>query len=175
MRDMIQNHLMQLLALTTMEEPVSFDADSLRAEKEKVLSAVRLPGDLAAGTRVVVDPVLTCAARGLEACEACARGETNRCSRITVGDISSGLQTGFCHDTGGGWSQQLSVHRSQLHVVPEGYSDEQALLAEPVACAVHTARRAAIKPGDRVLVSAPGRSGCWPRWPCASSPTPARS
>jgi glucose-6-phosphate 1-dehydrogenase len=49
-RDVIQNHLLQLLALTAMEEPVSFDAESLRAEKEKVLSAVRLPADLAAGT-----------------------------------------------------------------------------------------------------------------------------
>jgi glucose-6-phosphate 1-dehydrogenase len=49
-RDVIQNHLMQLLALTAMEEPVSFDAASLRAEKEKVLSAVRLPEDLATGT-----------------------------------------------------------------------------------------------------------------------------
>ena len=49
-RDVIQNHLMQLLALTAMEEPVSFDAASLRAEKEKVLSAVRLPEDLATAT-----------------------------------------------------------------------------------------------------------------------------
>jgi len=49
-RDVIQNHLMQLLALTAMEEPVSFDARSLRGEKEKVLSAVRLPEDLATGT-----------------------------------------------------------------------------------------------------------------------------
>jgi glucose-6-phosphate 1-dehydrogenase len=45
-RDVIQNHLLQLLALTAMEEPVSFDAADLRAEKEKVLSAVRLPEDL---------------------------------------------------------------------------------------------------------------------------------
>ncbi|MEY4993873.1 MAG: hypothetical protein RIS82_995 [Actinomycetota bacterium] len=45
-RDVIQNHLLQLLALTAMEEPVSFDAADLRAEKEKVLSAVRLPADL---------------------------------------------------------------------------------------------------------------------------------
>ncbi|ADU48204.1 glucose-6-phosphate dehydrogenase [Intrasporangium calvum] len=45
-RDVIQNHLLQLLALTAMEEPVSFDAKDLRAEKEKVLSAVRLPDDL---------------------------------------------------------------------------------------------------------------------------------
>jgi glucose-6-phosphate 1-dehydrogenase len=49
-RDVIQNHLLQLLALTAMEEPVAFDADSLRMEKEKVLSAVRLPADLATGT-----------------------------------------------------------------------------------------------------------------------------
>ncbi len=49
-RDVIQNHLLQLLALTAMEEPVSFDAASLRAEKEKTLSAVWLPEDLATGT-----------------------------------------------------------------------------------------------------------------------------
>jgi glucose-6-phosphate 1-dehydrogenase len=49
-RDVIQNHLLQLLALTAMEEPVSFQAPSLRAEKEKVLSAVRLPEDLSAST-----------------------------------------------------------------------------------------------------------------------------
>ncbi|MFC6355498.1 glucose-6-phosphate dehydrogenase [Luethyella okanaganae] len=49
-RDVIQNHLLQLLALTAMEEPISFDASALRAEKEKVLAAVRLPPDLATGT-----------------------------------------------------------------------------------------------------------------------------
>ena len=49
-RDVIQNHLLQLLALTAMEEPLSFSASSLRAEKEKVLSAVQLPDDMAAGT-----------------------------------------------------------------------------------------------------------------------------
>lgn len=45
-RDVIQNHLLQLLALTAMEQPISFDAADLRAEKEKVLAAVRLPKDL---------------------------------------------------------------------------------------------------------------------------------
>jgi len=45
-RDVIQNHLLQLLALTAMEEPVSFNARDLRAEKEKVLSAVRIGDDL---------------------------------------------------------------------------------------------------------------------------------
>ncbi len=49
-RDVIQNHLLQLMALTAMEEPVSFTAKDLTAEKTKVLSAVRLPKDLAANT-----------------------------------------------------------------------------------------------------------------------------
>ncbi|MGZ4443159.1 MAG: glucose-6-phosphate dehydrogenase, partial [Nocardioidaceae bacterium] len=45
-RDVIQNPLMQLMALVAMEEPVSFDAESLRAEKLKVLSSVVLPDRL---------------------------------------------------------------------------------------------------------------------------------
>ncbi|MGF3055149.1 glucose-6-phosphate dehydrogenase [Microbacterium sp. YY-01] len=49
-RDVIQNHLLQLLALTAMEEPISFSAADLRAEKEKVLAAVKLPADLSQAT-----------------------------------------------------------------------------------------------------------------------------
>ncbi|MDQ3628249.1 MAG: glucose-6-phosphate dehydrogenase [Actinomycetota bacterium] len=42
-RDVIQNHLLQLMALVAMEEPIAFDAHSLRIEKQKILSAVALP------------------------------------------------------------------------------------------------------------------------------------
>ncbi|MGH3982483.1 MAG: glucose-6-phosphate dehydrogenase [Pseudonocardiaceae bacterium] len=52
-RDVIQNHLLQLLALTAMEEPLSFAPGSLRGEKIKVLSATRL-----------VDPLDETTARG---------------------------------------------------------------------------------------------------------------
>ena len=45
-RDVIQNHLLQLLALTAMEEPATFDADDLAAEKAKILSSARVPEDL---------------------------------------------------------------------------------------------------------------------------------
>lgn len=41
LRDMVQNHLLQLLCLTTMEPPASIDADDLRTEKIKVLRALR--------------------------------------------------------------------------------------------------------------------------------------
>ncbi|MBX7233344.1 MAG: glucose-6-phosphate dehydrogenase [Caldilineales bacterium] len=43
MRDMFQNHLMQLLSLTAMEPPTTWDATLLRDEKVKVLRAVRAP------------------------------------------------------------------------------------------------------------------------------------
>ncbi|KMS87914.1 glucose-6-phosphate dehydrogenase [Prauserella rugosa] len=43
-RDVIQNHLLQLLALTAMEEPVSFEPGALRAEKVKVLGATKAVG-----------------------------------------------------------------------------------------------------------------------------------
>ena len=42
-RDVIQNHLLQLMALAAMEEPTSFDAVKLRQEKQKVLDAARVP------------------------------------------------------------------------------------------------------------------------------------
>ena len=41
MRDMLQNHLLQLLCLVAMEAPVRFDADSVRNEKVKILQALR--------------------------------------------------------------------------------------------------------------------------------------
>jgi glucose-6-phosphate 1-dehydrogenase len=43
LRDLIQNHLLQLLMLTSMESPVSFSADDIRDEKVKVLHAIKPP------------------------------------------------------------------------------------------------------------------------------------
>ncbi len=49
-RDVLQNHMLQLLALVAMEEPTSFDAGEIRTEKLKMLRAVSLPDDIASGT-----------------------------------------------------------------------------------------------------------------------------
>jgi len=49
-RDVLQNHLLQLLALVAMEEPTSFDANEIRAEKLKVLKAIVPPKDVANDT-----------------------------------------------------------------------------------------------------------------------------
>lgn len=90
--------------------------------------------------RVVVIPVLHCATRGIDpVCAMCATGDINRCERVAFGHIKPGLQTGFCNHTGGGWSQGLVAHPLQLVDVPAGMSDEEAVMVEPAACAVHAA------------------------------------
>lgn len=43
-RDIFQNHLLQLVAITAMEPPIDFTADSVRNEKVKVLKAMHTPG-----------------------------------------------------------------------------------------------------------------------------------
>jgi len=116
--------------------------------------------DLAAGSRVVLSSVLACAARGEDPpCANCAAGDVGRCDRVTVGHLRPGLQTGFCADTGGGWSRLMLAHRSQLFPVPEFMGDEVAVLVEPFACAIHAAVRAAVPPGGSVLVVGAGTVG----------------
>ena len=95
----------------------------------------------AAGERVVFEPALGCEVRGIEPpCPYCASGRYALCVNVARGDVSPGIQTGFCHDTGGGWSDgTLVAHPSQLHRVPDEVPDEAAVAVEPLACAVHAA------------------------------------
>ena len=114
-----------------------------------------------AGERVVVEPALGCAARGIELpCPYCASGRHALCVNVAKGDISPGIQTGFCRDTGGGWSQRsLVAHPSQLHRVPDDVPDEAAVAIEPLACAVHAALNASPEPDETTLVIGAGNIG----------------
>ena len=112
------------------------------------------------GQRVVVDPVLPCGARGIESvCAPCCDGLHHLCERVTAGHIAPGLQTGYCADTGGGWSELFYAHRTQLHAVPDDLSDEGAVLVEPAACAVHAVRRAEVPPDATVVIVGAGTIG----------------
>ena len=53
LRDMVPNHVLQLLAMTAMEPPISFDADAVRAKKTEVLQAIK-PIDQAQALRDAV-------------------------------------------------------------------------------------------------------------------------
>lgn len=121
---------------------------------EPIVSFPFTPGhevvaDVEDGSRVVVEPVLHCAVRDAQPlCAACVSGQTNRCERLAGGHLQPGLQTGFCADTGGGWSLGFVAHELQLHDVPESFSDEAAVMIEPTACAVHGAL--AVPAGEEV-------------------------
>jgi threonine dehydrogenase-like Zn-dependent dehydrogenase len=112
-----------------------------------------------AGERVVLEPALGCKVRGIDPpCPYCASGRYALCLNVARGAISAGIQTGFCHDTGGGWSQRtLVAHPSQLYRVPDALPDEAAVAIEPLACAVHAALGAA--PEDTTLVIGAGSVG----------------
>jgi threonine dehydrogenase-like Zn-dependent dehydrogenase len=115
--------------------------------------------ELPKGTRVVLDPVLSCTPRNIAPCRWCESGQQSRCDHVTTGVLSAGLQTGFCADTGGGWSRQLVAHQSCLHPVPDTLADERAVLVEPLACAIHSVRRVEIPTGASVVVVGAGTVG----------------
>lgn len=112
------------------------------------------------GGRVVLQPVLGCATRGVvPPCPACAAGDVGRCERVSFGHLSPGLQTGYCADTGGGWSTSLVAHDSQLHSVPGHLSDEAAVMVEPASCGVHAALAARLAEGGLAVVLGAGTLG----------------
>ena len=112
------------------------------------------------GDRVVIEPVLSCEIRGIgPQCSQCQRGRSANCENITEGNISAGVQTGYCRDTGGGWSSHFVAHSTQLHHVPDELPDELAVLIEPFACALHGVLKSDIREGDKILIIGAGAIG----------------
>jgi threonine dehydrogenase-like Zn-dependent dehydrogenase len=113
------------------------------------------------GARVVIEPVLGCAPRRIDPlCPYCAGGHTGLCGNVAFGGLAPGLQTGYCADTGGGWSSAgLVAHRSQVHQVPDTFTDEDAVVVEPTACAVHAVLSADVEADAVVAVVGAGTLG----------------
>ena len=110
--------------------------------------------------RVVVEPVLGHEARGFEPpFEGAAPGDGNDYRHLVCGHLKPGIQTGFCASTGGGWSTEFIAHPSQIHAVPDGMSDEAAVMIEPTAVGVHGALKANVAPGATVAVIGAGTMG----------------
>jgi threonine dehydrogenase-like Zn-dependent dehydrogenase len=113
-----------------------------------------------AGQRVVLHPALHCRIRGVrEPCAACRREAYAHCLNPTHGTISAGIQTGFCRDTGGGWSQGFVAHAAQLHPVPTDLANDVAVLIEPFSCCLHAALLAPLAGAGTVLVLGGGTIG----------------
>jgi len=112
------------------------------------------------GARVTANPLLCCEPRGITArCSACESGNHSRCEHFTDGDIAPGMFIGCTRGLGGSWGEEFVAHEDQLVRIPDGVSDESAVLIEPFACSVHAVRENLPRAGERVLVIGAGSIG----------------
>ncbi len=112
------------------------------------------------GHRLALEPVLGPAARNEPLpFPGAAPGDGNDYGYLLGGAIKDGIQIGFCSSTGGGWGEALVAHQSQLHSVPQHFSDEAAVMLEPAAGGVHAALKAQVEAGASVAVLGAGTMG----------------
>lgn len=101
--------------------------------------------DVATGERLTVEVMVPCGR-----CPRCVAGRTNLCPHGT--HVGSGIP--------GGFAERLALPpAARVHAVPDRLPLAAAVLAEPMACALHAVRRAAVRPGDSVVVLGLGSIG----------------
>lgn len=101
--------------------------------------------DVATGERLTVEVGIPCGT-----CRRCTGGRYHLCPRAR--HLGSGLS--------GGFAQQVALPaQARVHAVPDGLPRAVAVLAEPMACAVHAVRRADVRPGTTVAVIGLGTVG----------------
>jgi threonine dehydrogenase-like Zn-dependent dehydrogenase len=115
---------------------------------------------LEVGQRVVLNPWLSCAPRGVEPlCPACQRGDYSLCWSFCEGDIKPGIHTGVSADVTGGYAELMPAHDSMLFAVPESVPDELAVFADPFSVSLHAITRHPPPRSGRVLVYGAGSLG----------------
>ncbi len=106
---------------------------------------------LRVGDRVALQYGANCLASGMQTlCRACAEGCYNLCENTSLPTPTH---------IGGGWSEEMLLPDQQLYLLPNTLSDEQAVLLEPAAVAVHAVLRHLPHPGERVLIIGAGTIG----------------
>ena len=101
--------------------------------------------DMPIGTRVVVDPDPKCGA-----CDSCRSGRPANCTNIVA--------LGVHRD--GALARYVTAPASTAYPISADVSAEMAALVEPLACVVNGTNRAAIRPGESVVVFGAGAIGC---------------
>jgi len=100
------------------------------------------------GDRVIMDTRFggtNCLSQEIEpACPFCARGEFGLCENASANLGPRGV--------GGGWGDGYTAHETEVYPLPEGLSDDQATLIEPMAVGTHAVLRRPPQPGWQVLV-----------------------
>jgi threonine dehydrogenase-like Zn-dependent dehydrogenase len=126
----------------------------------EVVSLGRDATGLEPGQRVVLNPWLTCAPRGISPmCPPCQAGDLSLCWSFTKGDLGPGVHVGVITGAPGAWAEQLAAHDSMFVPVPDGISNEAAVLADPFSVSFHAIVRHPPPAGGRVLVYGAGALG----------------
>ena len=113
------------------------------------------------GERVVLNPWLSCVPRGIDPpCSACREGRYPWCRNFRSGDLPVSIHLGNCAAAAGAHAERFAAHPSQLFAIPDGISDEAAVLADPVSVSL------------RSILLAPPPAGRQPP-PAGGQPPPA--
>lgn len=116
--------------------------------------------DLEVGQRVVLNPWLSCAPRGIDpVCPECEAGNYSACWGFLDGRLAPGIHTGNSSDATGGFAEYLPAHRLMAFPVPDDVPDEAAVLADPFSVSLHAITRNPPPPGGRVVVYGAGALG----------------
>lgn len=114
----------------------------------------------AVGERVVLNPWLSCAPRGISPpCASCADGNYSRCYNFHRGILPPGIHTGNSRTATGGFAPLVPAHETMCIPVPADISDEQAVLADPFSVSLHAVLNFPPGPTDTVLVYGCGTLG----------------
>ncbi|HEY2566011.1 MAG TPA: alcohol dehydrogenase catalytic domain-containing protein [Acidimicrobiales bacterium] len=130
---------------------------------EVVAEVVALGPDasgLEVGQRVLLNPWLTCAPRGIDPpCPSCQSGDLNLCWSFTSGALGPGVHVGVATDAPGGWADLMAAHDSMLIPIPDSVTDEVAVLADPFAVSMHAIVRHPPPLTGRALIYGAGALG----------------
>src|SRR5215469_7696750 len=109
------------------------------------------------GERVVLNPWLSCGPRGIEPpCEACKAGRYPWCRNFRGGNLPVSIHLGNCAAAAGAHAERFAAHSSQLFAIPDGVSDEAAVLADPVSVSLRSILLAPPPAGHPVVVYGSG-------------------
>jgi threonine dehydrogenase-like Zn-dependent dehydrogenase len=155
--------IMQVFIKAGIDNPLSAAVSAPHVMGHEVVGTVIETGNavkrVRKGDRVAVSPLLSCAPRGLPACEACQHGDYPLCRRFFDGRFAKGMQLGTCSDVGGGFAEAMSLHESMLFPIPESVEFDAAVLADPFAVSLHAVLRAPPEPGETAVVYGCGSLG----------------
>ena len=112
------------------------------------------------GDRVVINPWLSCAPRGIDPlCPACQAGDYPLCERFTEGRVAPAIHIGNCADVAGGFAELVAAHESQAIPIPDGVSWDTAVLADPFSVQLHAVLRHPPSSSEPALVFGCGTLG----------------